>query len=103
MLKEGSKTIPVEYVDAVKNDVYTILEKLLETRKWLAGDSVTIADHSLLATVSSLNIVAPINSSEFPKVTQWLQRGHELPYFNEANSPGLAKFEKMVAAALSKA
>ncbi|XP_060520842.1 glutathione S-transferase 1-like [Cylas formicarius] len=72
-------------------DVYDFLNKFLDNRVWLAGDSVTIADISLLATTTSLNSVIPVDAAQFPNVVRWLEGAEELPFL-KVNKPGLEAF-----------
>ncbi|KAJ8979581.1 hypothetical protein NQ317_019156 [Molorchus minor] len=75
---------------------YTFLETLLERNTYVAGESLTLADLSIVATVSSANALVPIPSNRFPKITDWLSRMQALPYYGEANQTGLDKFVGMV-------
>lgn len=61
--------------------VYEILEKFLEGKKWVACDHVTIADFSLLSTITTLDSLIPING-RFPNIVAWIKRGEELPYYH---------------------
>lgn len=85
----GEKQISKEDSDAVKES-YDLLEKFLDGNKWMAGDSVTLADFSLIPSVSSLNLVVPIETDKYPKVKAWLALAKEtLPRFQEINEEAL--------------
>lgn len=86
-----SKTISKDKVDLMV-DGYNSFEKLLEGKKYVAGDSVTIADFSLIATVTSANTLVPIASNRYPNISEWIVRMQALPYYAEANQVGLDKF-----------
>ncbi|KAF2892770.1 hypothetical protein ILUMI_13405 [Ignelater luminosus] len=67
---------------------YELLEKLLEGHLWAVGNQVTLADFSLIATVSATTILVPADSGKFPNITAWLKRAESAPFY-KANLPGL--------------
>lgn len=71
---------------------YSSLEKLLEGRTYATGDQVTVADFSLIATITSSNVFVPIASNRYPKIVEWISKMQQLPYYAEANQAGLDKF-----------
>ncbi|XP_031349110.1 glutathione S-transferase 1-like isoform X2 [Photinus pyralis] len=87
----GSKTIP-EYLKENANKIYNFLETFLEGKMWVAGDNITIADFSLISSITSLNVLVPIDSGKFPKVAAWIQRSEQLPYY-AVNKKGLEDFK----------
>lgn len=60
---------------------------------------MTIADFSIVATVSSIDIIVPIDAKKYPKITAWLKKMQALPYY-AANKNGLDKMRNQIAAAL---
>lgn len=60
---------------------------------WLAGDDVTIADFSIIAVVSAINVLVPVVSEKFPRTLAWMSRCQNLPYYQEGNQRGLDKFK----------
>lgn len=81
-------------------EVYKYLEIFLSNGKWVAGDQVTIADFSLLASVTSLDILVKIEEKDFPNIRRWLKQAEQVSYFN-ANKPGLEAHRKILTALLS--
>nr|XP_022912006.1 glutathione S-transferase D4-like [Onthophagus taurus] len=75
---------------------YNCLERRLQDSQYLTGDSLTIADLSCLATVSTATVFTPICSARHPKLFQWFSTCKKLPYYKEANSNGLAKLDLLV-------
>ncbi|KAG0710192.1 Glutathione S-transferase 1, isoform D [Chionoecetes opilio] len=83
------------------------LEKLHEAMGWLntflmeysfaAGNKVTVADHSLVAGVSSMQ-AAGIELDKYTRITRWLKRCRTaMPKYQEANEEGaeiMGKFLK---------
>jgi glutathione S-transferase len=89
-----SKEVPQETANQVL-EAYRFLEAFLEKNKWMAGGEVTIADFSLAASVTSLDVLVPVDSLLFPKVTAWIQRFQELSYA-KVNEPGLNDLKEVV-------
>ncbi|XP_037929867.1 glutathione S-transferase 1-like [Teleopsis dalmanni] len=79
--------IPQSKIDNVIN-VYKLLETFLQNHPYVAGDQLTIADFSLISTISSAVGILEIKESEYPKVSAWIKRMEKLPYYQEANAKG---------------
>ncbi|CAG9767485.1 unnamed protein product [Ceutorhynchus assimilis] len=73
-----------------------ILEIFLKDYQWMAGDDITIADLSILAFLSTVETVLPLDPERFPKLTNWFGRAKELPYFEECNGEGLDQIKEML-------
>ena len=60
----------------IKNFRYHLdyMDWLLEKRKWLAGDEMTIADFSASAHLSSLDYMNDVNWAGFPCVKEWYSK-----------------------------
>lgn len=82
---------------------YDLLEQLLDGRNYLAGQLLTIADFSIVATLSTLHLsYAPVDAARYPKLSDWLTRISDLPYYEEANLRGARQMAEMVRAKLPK-
>lgn len=64
------------------SEAYHVLEKFLEGHQWIAGDHVTIADFSLVPTITCLDYHVKIDPKVYPNVTGWLKRAQTLPCFS---------------------
>ncbi|XP_013182960.1 glutathione S-transferase 1 [Amyelois transitella] len=82
-LGELSNRMIVNIVDA-----YTMLEEYLASSSFLTGNSMTVADLSVLTTVSSLNGLHPIDGRKFPKLTKWLNTMNDMDVCRRINAPG---------------
>ncbi|XP_054159968.1 uncharacterized protein LOC128958178 [Oppia nitens] len=72
------------------------MDQLIGDNKYLAGNELTIADISALATstVFCINDFEDLNDN-VSHLKSWYNRlSHELPYFAEVNEPGIALFKK---------
>ncbi|XP_058057842.1 glutathione S-transferase E14-like [Anopheles bellator] len=72
-------------------EMIDVLEQYLQRTKYVAEDHLTVADFSVVATVSTLNLILPIDGDRWPRVHGWLETMRALPYYAEANGVGLEK------------
>ncbi|XP_058815240.1 glutathione S-transferase E14-like isoform X2 [Topomyia yanbarensis] len=72
------------------------LEIYLNSTKFVACDELTVADFSIVATLSTLETVCPISESRWPKVKAWYEEMQRLAYYYEANQVGLSKLRAKV-------
>ncbi len=69
-----------------------VLEILLQSNAYAAGNNLTVADFSLISTVTTIQkFVGQFDAARFPKLLAWIDRVSKLPYFNEANTEPLDK------------
>ncbi|KAL3283064.1 hypothetical protein HHI36_006221 [Cryptolaemus montrouzieri] len=80
-------------------EAFGFMEKYLENSAWMAGDEMTVADLSILATMASIELVIPVEEDRFPKLFDWLKCGKDLDYFEECNSKGLDELKSLIEAA----
>ncbi|KAF7265329.1 hypothetical protein GWI33_021312 [Rhynchophorus ferrugineus] len=101
LLRQGVKVIEKDKADLVAQ-AYQSLETLLEGNTYVAGNELTIADFSIVATLSSTNsALVPVASNTYPKITAWLTRMQALPYYNQANQVGVDMFKGMIQSKLA--
>ncbi|KAG6445498.1 glutathione S-transferase 1-like [Manduca sexta] len=91
----GATSFKPEGLAKIKS-AYEFMEKFLESSQWLAGDEVTVADISCVATISSLKELMPIDSKLYPKLTAWLQRCSQLDFYKKGNAKGEAEFAQLL-------
>lgn len=93
----GTVTIEEFQEKIVKiKEVYDLLEVFLTGNKYVAGKGLTIADFSLVSSISSMDVIVPIESSKWPNVATWLERMSKLPYYAETNGTGIQIIEDML-------
>ncbi|CAD7015316.1 unnamed protein product [Ceratitis capitata] len=64
-------------------EAYDFLEAFLDEQPYLCGPSITLADFSVVSTVSSLVGLAPIEEAKHPKLKAWLERMSKIPNYNQ--------------------
>lgn len=55
----------------------------MEKNNYLCGNDLTIADFCCVATVCSIDQLAPIDAAQYPKLLAWIKRLEALPYYAE--------------------
>lgn len=86
----GQMQVPRERIEAIV-EAYDFLEAFLRQHHYVAGDQLTIADFSLISSISSMVAYVPIDAIKYAKITAWMQRMQELPYYAE-NATGARLF-----------
>lgn len=92
-LFHGQKGDLTEFQKQQILDIYNYVNLSLTNNKWLTGDSVTLADISLLSTISSLNTMLAFDEEKMPHIRRWLQDAEKLPYY-VAHKPGLEAYRE---------
>lgn len=73
-------------------EIYRLLNTFLEKTEYIAGDNLTIADFSIIASVSCGELMVPVDQAKFPKLVEWENKLKKLPCYS-AGVPGLKKWE----------
>ncbi|XP_063915032.1 glutathione S-transferase D7-like [Zophobas morio] len=94
VLFKGKNSLDQEDRNAA-NKCYGFLESFLDGREWVAGENLSIADYSLLASISTLNLLISVDEEMFPRVIAWLKKCEELPEC-EDNKKGLQEMSLLV-------
>uniref|UniRef100_A0A1I8N272 Uncharacterized protein n=1 Tax=Musca domestica TaxID=7370 RepID=A0A1I8N272_MUSDO len=100
------KTFPkidLEYHQRKIHEVYDMMERYLGRNKYLALDKLTIADLSAITTLSTVDLIFPIQTepetlaatAKWPLLTAWMQRLKELPEY-QINAKGLNIFREVL-------
>ncbi|XP_050308796.1 glutathione S-transferase 1-like [Anthonomus grandis grandis] len=89
------KQIKIEDHKEEIHKIYALMEKFLRSFPWIAGKKITIADMSLIPSITSLNVIMPIKSDEYPNLTSWIHRSENLPCFME-NQNGLNQLRDLL-------
>ncbi|XP_001974676.2 uncharacterized protein LOC6546577 [Drosophila erecta] len=95
VLFNGESTLPRDQVAHVQQ-VYDFVETFLDDHDYVAGDQLTIADFSIVSTITSIGVFLELDQAKYPKIAAWLERLKELPYYEEANGKGAAQFVQLL-------
>lgn len=94
LVRKDTNMVPPEKAEEVI-EAYGFLEKFLQGNTWMAGEDVTLADISLITTVTSLNVLVPIDEEKFPNIAAWIKEAEDLPYY-DAQKNGLEMFTNLM-------
>ncbi|XP_018576730.1 glutathione S-transferase 1 [Anoplophora glabripennis] len=87
----GQKTIPEEYSSAVQ-EAFGFLDTFLKDSKYVAGENLSIADLSIINTVSNVRALVPLDETKYPNIASWKKTLETLPYY-EINTEGSTLFK----------
>jgi len=92
----GAAEVPQPQIDALYG-AYETLEKFLQQDNYLVGNGITVADYCCAATVTTMEIHAPIDAAKYPRIRAWLDRLSQLPYFDDLNTKPIKFFQQFLA------
>lgn len=70
------------------DDSYRMLEAYLSDTLYLADNVITLADLSVITTMSTLHGIHPIDSDKYPKLMKWFSNMSEQEVCKKINKPG---------------
>ncbi|CAH0399280.1 unnamed protein product [Chilo suppressalis] len=77
-------------------DALKLLDQFLEGQKFAAGPALTLADLSLVASVSSME-ASDVNFNKYNNIKRWYETVKmSAPNYEEANGKGLQAFKELV-------
>ncbi|XP_063709337.1 glutathione S-transferase D7-like [Culicoides brevitarsis] len=95
---KGETEIKKENIDSIY-EAFKWLDDILSKSKWMAGDNVTIADTTMLATLSTLFVT---KLDKYPKLQRWFDQCKEkLPGFEE-NAKAVEGYTNFLKSKLTK-
>ncbi|XP_034178979.2 glutathione S-transferase 1-1-like isoform X1 [Osmia lignaria lignaria] len=78
------------------------MEKMLEGQNYVAGNNLTVADLSIVSTVSTMEVLG-YDLSKFKNVSKWLAKmKSEAPKYEEFNHKGVLAFKALADSMLKK-
>nr|UEN71120.1 glutathione S transferase-E6 [Glyphodes pyloalis] len=82
-------------------DAYDFMEQYLQETKYIAGNILTVADLSCVATLSSLRYVVPI-SDKYVKIKEWWSKLQGEQWYLSRNYPGATEFGVFMSSLLAR-
>ncbi|XP_041981064.1 glutathione S-transferase 1-like [Aricia agestis] len=71
-------------------DAYRVLEAYLAENLYMADKVITLADISIMTTMSTLSGLHPISHERYPKLVKWYDSMSQQEYCKRINAPGAA-------------
>lgn len=75
---------------------WPLMEAFLAESTYVCGDELSIADLCCIASVTSIDRIAPIDAGRYPKFIKWIKRMKSLPYYEELNASGAAQVQETI-------
>lgn len=92
---KGAHEYPFEAIDEI-HSAYNFMEIFLRVDSYLVGNRLTVADLCCVATVSTMQIYAPIQRATHPHLFDWFHRMSELPFYDEVNGRHIQAFREFI-------
>lgn len=93
--------VPRSQIDAIY-EAYDFLEAFIGNQAYLCGPVITIADYSVVSSVSSLVGLAAIDTKRYPKLNGWLDRMAAQPNYQSLNGNGAQMLIDMFSSKITK-
>lgn len=92
---KGATEFPADAIKGIYS-TYDFLETFLIDDLFMVGNTITVADYCLVATISTeAEIVAPILEDRYPKLADWYGRMKAIPFYDEVNGRFVEKFRQI--------
>ncbi|XP_014095040.1 glutathione S-transferase 1 [Bactrocera oleae] len=95
ILFNNETNVPQQKINNIA-EVYDIVNKLLQNHPYVAGDNLTIADFSLITSISSLQAYLESDVAKYPNLVAWIKRLEQLPYYEKANGNGVKQLIELI-------
>uniref|UniRef100_A0A2M4CYI6 glutathione transferase n=1 Tax=Anopheles darlingi TaxID=43151 RepID=A0A2M4CYI6_ANODA len=94
ILYHGSPDTPQEKIDNLYR-AYQLLNDTLVS-DFIVGSSLTLADLSCIASISSMHAIFPIDAGKYPQLAAWVERvSKQLPYYKATNQDGAEELAQL--------
>lgn len=94
LILKGFSAVPQENIDAIAAAL-DLLETFFIDNQYLVGNQLTVADLCCVSTVIALDYHIPVKG-KYPKISAWLDRLKQLPYFNELSVEPNQKYRDLL-------
>ncbi|XP_037713240.1 glutathione S-transferase E14 [Drosophila subpulchrella] len=91
IVRQGFAQVDVAHHERKLTEAFIIMERYLENSDFMAGRQLTLADLSIVTTLSTVNLMFPL--SQFPRLRRWFTAMQQLAAY-EANCSGLEKLRR---------
>ncbi|XP_065219293.1 glutathione S-transferase 1-like [Planococcus citri] len=89
-------SVTEEIVTSFEN-AYDFVEKFLKSNKYAAGDEITIADFSFVTSLTTMNVIVPIDQQKYPLINKYLESlKSQLKSYEEINEKGLEDYTEIL-------
>ncbi|KAH8401452.1 hypothetical protein KR009_005552 [Drosophila setifemur] len=93
IVRQGFANVDVVHHERKLSEAYGVMESYLENCEYMAGEQLTLADLSMVATLSTVNLMFP--PTRFPRLRRWFTAMQKLDSYG-ANCSGLEKLRHTI-------
>ncbi|XP_001360129.2 glutathione S-transferase E14 isoform X1 [Drosophila pseudoobscura] len=93
IVRRGFANVDVAHHERKLTEAYGIMEQYLERHDYMAGDQLTLADISIVTTLSTVNLMFRL--SHWPRLERWFAAMQQLDAY-AANCTGLEKLRQTI-------
>uniref|UniRef100_A0A3F2YW00 glutathione transferase n=1 Tax=Anopheles dirus TaxID=7168 RepID=A0A3F2YW00_9DIPT len=90
----GEITDPSDHLYPIEETI-DALELYLHESRYTALDHLSVADFSIMATLTSVNLLTPITADRWPRVVEWYEEMQALPHYDDQQRAGVEKIGEM--------
>lgn len=91
----GATEYPAEAIKGI-HSTYDFMEAFLQDDSFMVGNTITVADYCLVATISTCQLAAPIVEEIYPKLAAWYERMKLVPFYHEMNGQFVENFRQVI-------
>ncbi|XP_017868946.1 PREDICTED: glutathione S-transferase E14 [Drosophila arizonae] len=95
IVRKQYANVDVTYHRRKLHEAYDIMERYLDGQKYMAGDQLTLADVSIVTTLSTVHLMFPVEAERWPQLQRWFATMQQLDAY-EVNQRGVEKLRDIV-------
>ncbi|XP_064543398.1 glutathione S-transferase E14 isoform X2 [Drosophila montana] len=95
IVRKQYANVDVAYHERKLCEAYDIMEQYLDGQTHMAGDQLTLADISIVSTLSTVHLMFPLAAARWPQLQRWFAAMQQLDAY-EVNRLGVEKLRNIV-------
>ncbi|EDW01760.1 glutathione S-transferase E14 [Drosophila grimshawi] len=95
IVRKQFANVDVDYHERKLCEAYDIMEHYLTDQQFMAGEQLTLADISIVTTLSTVNLMFPVTAQRWPQLHRWFAIMQQLDAY-ELNLLGLEKLREII-------
>ncbi|KAL5286780.1 hypothetical protein ACFFRR_008035 [Megaselia abdita] len=89
IIRKGFSQVDILTHERKITECYDILDRFLENSKYVVHNEMTIADLSVVTTLSTVDLMFRVTEDKWRHLFKWFARMKSLPEYSECNTVGL--------------
>ncbi|EDW59917.1 glutathione S-transferase E14 isoform X1 [Drosophila virilis] len=95
IVRKQFANVDVAYHERKLCEAYDIMERYLDGQTYMAGDQLTLADISIVSTLSTVHLMFPVAAARWPQLQRWFATMQQLDAY-EVNRLGVEKLRDII-------